>query len=128
VLLAMGIAAGEMFAESEKPHEARVIHGLAASSGLRDGPARRVGGPADFDRIKHGDILVTEATTEAFNILLPLLAGIVTDSGGALSHAAIVAREYGIPGVVGTRDATVRIPDGARVSVNGDTGEVTILE
>ena len=51
-------------------------------------------------------MLVTESTTEAFNILLPLLGGIVTDSGGLLSHAAIVAREYGIPGVVGTREAT----------------------
>ena len=53
---------------------------------------------------------------------------IVTDSGGALSHAAIVSREYGIPGVVGTRDATVRIPDGTRVLVDGDAGTVTVLE
>ena len=51
-------------------------------------------------------MLVTESTTEAFNILLPLLGAIVTDAGGLLSHSAIVAREYGIPGVVGTRDAT----------------------
>jgi pyruvate,water dikinase len=94
---------------------------------VTEGPARRVNGPADFDRILQGDVLVTEATTEAFNILLPLLGAIVTDSGGALSHAAIVAREYGIPGVVGTRDATVQIPDGARVRVDGGTGEVTVL-
>ena len=127
LLRAMGIAMGEMFAVSEQPHEQSVIRGLSASAGVREGPARRVNGPADFDRIKQGDILVTEATTEAFNILLPLLNGIVTDSGGALSHAAIVAREYGIPGVVGTRDATVQIPDGAQVRVNGDTGEVTVL-
>ena len=127
VLRAMGLAAGEMFGESALPHEETVIRGLAASTGVREGPARRVSGPSDFDRIKQGDVLVTEATTEAFNILLPLLAGIVTDSGGALSHAAIVAREYGIPGVVGTRDATARIADGAWVSVNGDTGEVTVL-
>ena len=124
---AIGIAMGEMFAVSEQPHEQSVIRGLSASSGVREGPARRVSGPADFDRIKKGDILVTEATTEAFNILLPLLNGIVTDSGGALSHAAIVAREYGIPGVVGTRDATVQIPDGVQVRVDGDAGEVTVL-
>ena len=67
-------------------------------------------------------------TTEAFNILLPLLGGIVTDSGGLLSHSAIVAREYGIPGVVGTRTATRRIADGARVRVDGNKGEVTVLE
>ena len=61
-------------------------------------------GPTEFDRIVQGDVLVTESTTEAFNILLPLLGAIVTDAGGLLSHSAIVAREYGIPGVVGTRE------------------------
>jgi pyruvate,water dikinase len=85
-----------------------------------------VSGPADFDRIAQGDVLVTESTTEAFNILLPLLGALVTDSGGLLSHAAIVAREYAIPGVVGTRDATQRIPDGTLVRVDGDAGEVTV--
>ena len=69
-----------------------------------------------------------QSTTEAFNILLPLLGAIVTDSGGLLSHSAIVAREYGIPGVVGTREATERIADGMRVRVDGDAGEVTVLE
>ena len=72
-------------------------------------------------------MLLTEATTEAFNILLPLLSAIVTDSGGALSHAAIVSREYGIPGVVGTRDATERIAEGTLVRVDGDAGTVTVL-
>jgi len=56
-----------------------------------------------------------------------MLGGIVTDRGGALSHAAIVAREYGIPGVVGTREATSKIPDGGRVRVDGTNGEVTVL-
>ena len=74
-----------------------------------------------------GDVLVTPATTEAFNILLPLLGAIVTDAGGLLSHAAIVSREYGIPGVVGTREGTGLIPDGAQVRVDGDKGEVTVL-
>ena len=61
-----------------------------------------------------------------FRILLPLLGAIVTDSGGRLSHSAIVAREYGIPGVVGTREATERIPDGTLVRVDGNIGEVTV--
>jgi pyruvate,water dikinase len=127
LLAAIGTAMGEMFAVSEEEHSETMIRGLGASAGQREGIARRVAGPTDFDRIQRGDVLLTEATTEAFNILLPLLSAIVTDSGGALSHAAIVSREYGIPGVVGTRDATVRIPDGTRVLVDGDAGTVTVL-
>jgi pyruvate,water dikinase len=126
VLAAVGISMGELFGSSETPHEENVLHGLAASGGVYEGPARRISGPAEFDRIVQGDVLVTESTTEAFNILLPLLGAIVTDSGGLLSHSAIVAREYGIPGVVGTRDGTGRIPDGARVRVDGDAGEVSV--
>ncbi len=121
------IALGHVFGSSEAKHEAKVLHGLAASKGVYEGPARRVSNAAEFARIVKGDILVTESTTEAFNILLPLLGGIVTDNGGLLSHAAIVSREYGIPGVVGTREATQRIADGARLRVDGDSGEVTVL-
>jgi pyruvate,water dikinase len=121
------IAMDAMFAPSAAPHEEQTLRGLAASGGVYEGPARRVAGPTEFDRIVEGDVLLTESTTEAFNILLPLLGAIVTDSGGLLSHSAIVAREYGIPGVVGTRDGTDRIPDGARVRVDGDAGEVTVL-
>ena len=128
LMAALGTAMGEMFAVSEEAHEDAVIRGLGASAGTREGIARRVAGPSDFDRIQQGDVLLTEATTEAFNILLPLLSAIITDSGGALSHAAIIAREYGIPGVVGTRDATAQIADGARVRVDGDAGSVTVLE
>src|SRR4051812_30174813 len=126
VMRAVGTALGELFGSSEAPHEENLLRGLAASGGVYEGPARRVSGPSDFDRIVQGDVLVTESTTEAFNILLPLLGAIVTDAGGLLSHSAIVAREYGIPGVVGTRDATEHIPDGTRVRVDGDAGEVTV--
>ncbi|HZN90362.1 MAG TPA: PEP-utilizing enzyme [Thermoleophilaceae bacterium] len=128
VMRAIGIVIGEMFGSSEEQHEERLVRGLAASPGSYEGPARRVAGPDEFDRIVQGDVLVTESTSEAFNILLPLLGGIVTDSGGLLSHAAIVAREYGIPGVVGTREATQLIPDGTRVRVDGVAGEVSVLE
>jgi pyruvate,water dikinase len=127
VMRAMGIAMAEMFVDSQAEHEEHVVRGLAASRGVYEGPARRVSNPAEFDRITKGDVLVTESTTEAFNILLPLLGAIVTDSGGLLSHSAIVAREYGIPGVVGTREATERIADGTRVRVDGDSGEVAVL-
>ena len=121
------IALGHVFGSSEAQNEEKVLYGLAASKGVYEGPARRVSGPSEFGRIAKGDVLVTESTTEAFNILLPLLGGIVTDNGGLLSHAAIVSREYGIPGVVGTREATERIADGMRVRVDGDAGEVTVL-
>jgi pyruvate,water dikinase len=124
---AVGIGMEAIFVPSAEEHEEPVLHGLAASVGVYEGPARRVSGPSEFDRIQPGDVLVTESTSEAFNILLPLLGAIVTDAGGLLSHPAIVAREYGIPGVVGTRDATDRIADGARVRVDGDQGEVTVL-
>jgi len=124
---ATGVALNALFGSSEAAHEKHMLRGLAASRGVYEGPARRVSHPAEFDRINKGDVLVTESTTEAFNILLPLLGAIVTDSGGLLSHSAIVAREYGIPGVVGTREATERIADGARVRVDGDAGEVTVL-
>src|SRR3954452_3733625 len=126
VMRAMGIAMGALFGSSEAPHDENMLRGLAASGGVYEGPARRVAGPTEFDRIVQGDVLVTESTTEAFNILLPLLGAIVTDSGGLLTHSAIVAREYGIPGVVGTRNATDLIPDGTRVRVDGDAGEVTV--
>ena len=127
IMRATGIALGHLFGSSEAEHEEHLLRGLAASRGVYEGPARRVSGPSEFDRIVKGDVLVTESTTEAFNILLPLLGAIVTDSGGLLSHSAIVAREYGIPGVVGTREATARIADGTRVRVDGDAGEVAVL-
>jgi pyruvate,water dikinase len=127
IMAAVFVAIGALFGSSEAPHEERMLRGLAASRGVYEGPARRVSHPSEFDRIVRGDVLVTESTTEAFNILLPLLGAIVTDSGGLLSHSAIVAREYGIPGVVGTREATERIADGVRVRVDGNAGEVTVL-
>jgi pyruvate,water dikinase len=127
LMRATGIALGHVFGSSQAKNEEKVLYGLAASKGVYEGPARRVSGPSEFGRIVRGDVLVTESTSEAFNILLPLLGGIVTDNGGLLSHAAIVSREYGIPGVVGTREATERIADGVRVRVDGDAGEVTVL-
>lgn len=121
------ISLGHIFKSAQTQNEDRILYGLAASKGVYVGPARRVSGPSQFGRIAKGDVLITESTTEAFNILLPLLGGIVTDNGGLLSHAAIVSREYGIPGVVGTREATERIADGVLVRVDGDAGEVTVL-
>jgi pyruvate,water dikinase len=127
VMRAIMIGLGHVFGSSQAQNEDRILYGIAASKGVYEGPARRVSGPSEFGQIVKGDVLVTESTTEAFNILLPLLGGIVTDNGGLLSHAAIVSREYGIPGVVGTREATGRIANGVLVRVDGDAGEVTVL-
>lgn len=108
------------------PDEVRIT-GIAVNNGLYEGIARVVANSGEFNRIQPGDVLVTKNTSAAFNAVLPLLGALVTDRGGALSHAAIMAREYGIPAIVSTRVATQRIPDGARIRVDGISGEVTIL-
>jgi pyruvate,water dikinase len=123
---AIGSAIHALFASSETESEAAVVRGIGASPGVYTGTARLVSGPAAFDRLQRGDVLVTPTTTESFNIVLPLLGAIVTDAGGLLSHAAIVSREYGIPGVVGCRDATALIADGSQVRVDGTAGEVFV--
>jgi pyruvate,water dikinase len=102
------------------------LRGVGTSGGAYSGPARVVRTTADFDRVRPGDVLVASASSPGFNVILPLISAVVTDSGGLLSHAAIVAREAGIPGVVGCGDATARIPDGTVVRVDADTGEVLI--
>jgi len=124
---AIGSAIDALFSSSQTESETAVVRGTGASPGEYTGTARLIAGPAEFGRLRRGDVLVTATTTESFNIVLPLLGAIVTDSGGLLSHAAIVSREYGIPGVVGCRDATALIAEGARVRVDGTAGEVFVL-
>jgi pyruvate,water dikinase len=105
-------------------------HGLAgagASPGVAVGIARVVAGVEDFARVQPGDVLVAATTTPAWTPLFPSLAALVTDTGGILSHAAVVAREYRIPAVVGAAGATAAIPDGARVRVDGTSGEIVLL-
>ena len=104
-----------------------VLGGHGISTGRYEGPARVIRGPQDFHRIAAGDVLVARVTAAGYNAILPMLGAVVTDRGGPLCHTAVVAREFGIPGVVGTGDATERIPDGGRVRVDGDAGTVEIL-
>ena len=104
-----------------------VIRGTGASGGQVTAQARVLGGPADFGRMRPGDVLVAGITTPAWTSLFPMASAVVTDVGGPLSHSSIVAREYGIPAVLGTAVATRRIPDGARIHVDGDAGTVTLL-
>ena len=103
------------------------IRGIAASPGVAEGRARLVSGPSDFARVEPGDVLVVTTTTPAWTPLFPSLAALVTAIGGILSHAAVVAREYRLPAVVGAQNALEALPDGARVRVDGSTGAVVVL-
>jgi phosphohistidine swiveling domain-containing protein len=124
---AIEIVMGEMFAARDKQTSAAKISGHAASPGEFVGVARLVLDPQDMARVRKGDVLITRSTAPSYNALLPLLSGIVTDRGGTLSHAAVVAREYGIPAVVGTGNATELIRDGARIRIDGARGTVEVL-
>ena len=103
------------------------LKGLPASPGVVEGIARYVQSPAEFDKIEKGDILVCKMTNPAWVVSFSKIAGLVTDTGGATSHPAVVSREFGIPCVVGTTKATRTIESGMRIRVNGSTGIVDIL-
>jgi phosphohistidine swiveling domain-containing protein len=124
---AVEAAIAALFLEPEAKVTETTLGGLAVSPGTYEGTARLVTDPSQFGRLRRGDVLVTRATSATFNVVLPLLGAIVTDRGGQLCHAAIVARESGLPAVVGTKLATSLIPDGARIRVDGTTGVVTVL-
>ena len=122
----MGIKTDAFMAASadEQAHDA--LKGVAASPGQVAAPARVLHGPEDFHQMQPGDILVAEITTPAWTPLFAMAAGVVTDVGGPLSHGSIVAREYGIPAVLGTGVATQRIHSGQVIAVDGDAGLVTL--
>jgi pyruvate,water dikinase len=103
------------------------IKGLPASPGVVEGPARYVSSLEEFDQVKDGDILVCRMTNPAWVVLFTKIKGLVTEAGGAVSHPAVVAREFGIPAVVGTGNAGERIKTGDRIRVNGATGVVEVL-
>jgi len=105
-----------------------LIKGIGASPGRVTGAARVICGPEEFALMKPGDILVAKITTPAWTPLFALASGVVTDVGGPLSHSSIVAREYGIPAVLGTGEATRRIRSGQRVTVDGSSGVVKVDE
>jgi phosphohistidine swiveling domain-containing protein len=104
-----------------------VIVGIGVTHGTAEGRARLIGGVDDLLDLEEGEVAVAASTSEAFNSVLHLVAGIVTDHGSHACHAAIVAREMGFPAVVGTVDATSRITTGDRVRLDGAKGEVTVL-
>ncbi len=105
-----------------------VLKGLGASAGVVEGVARVLDSPAQLADLRPGEILVAAITTPAFTPLFAMAKAVVTDVGGMLSHSSIVAREYGIPAVLGTGVATRRIATGDRIRVDGTAGVVTLLD
>jgi pyruvate,water dikinase len=106
---------------------AQEVSGIAGSPGVVEGVARVVRTVADFDEVAEGDVLVCQMTNPAWVVLFTKIAGLVTDTGGTTSHPAVLAREFGIPAVVGTSEATRRISTGDRIRVDGTAGVVEIL-
>lgn len=104
-----------------------VVSGTPGSAGVAEGPVRIVNSPAEFSKLQAGDVLVAAYTNPTWTALFQRAAAVVVDTGGAGSHAAIVAREYGVPAVMGTRDGTRRLQDGQRVRVDGGAGRVFVL-
>ena len=110
------------------PGHGKLLTGLPCGNGRATGPVCIVHGPADFAKLHRGDILVCPATAPAWTPLFGIAGALVTDVGSPLSHAAIVAREYGLPAVVATGRATTTLRDGQWVTVNGDAGWVAAAE
>ena len=102
------------------------VKGLGANNGTVTGVARVINGFSDTDRLREGDILVTRFTDTGWTPKFAVLSGIVTEYGGILCHAAVVAREYGIPAIVCCKDAMSRIRDGQTITIDGATGVVIL--
>ncbi|MBO3130380.1 PEP/pyruvate-binding domain-containing protein [Dermatophilus congolensis] len=104
------------------------ITGTPGSPGTATGPVRLITGPETFDRLQPGDVLVCQYTDPSWTPLFALASAVVADTGGRLSHAAIVAREYGIPAVMGAGNATTTLRDDDVVTVDGSSGTVALAE
>jgi pyruvate,water dikinase len=119
---------GEMLSGSYRRSglPAGALVGLAVSSGIVEGRARVVLDMAEA-RLAPGDILVTAYTDPSWTPLFVAISGLVTEVGGLMTHGAVIAREYGLPAVVGVEDATRRIRDGEWIRVNGTEGWVEVI-
>ena len=104
------------------------LSGIGCSAGSVRGRARVITQISDASNLKSGEILVVPFTDPGWTPLFGLASGVVTETGGLLSHAALISREYGIPSVLNVSDATVLIPDGAMVEIDGTEGRVTVLK
>jgi pyruvate,water dikinase len=111
----------------EEVGDANELQGTGASAGVVRGPARVALGSEDFERIQRGDIIVCPSSNPSWVPVFAIAAGLVTNTGGVLAHAAVVAREFGLPAVVGVAGATDKIPDGRMVEIDGTAGTVRLL-
>ena len=100
------------------------VTGIPASPGGYTGPVRVIRNEAEFERLRAGDVLVCSVTSPVWSVLFPSVGALVTDTGGTLSHPAIIAREYGVPAVVATGNGTSALHDGQVVTVDGTAGTV----
>ncbi len=112
----------------ERRQDGPVVEGIAASGGRYTGPARVVRHEGELAKVQPGDILVCPATSPAWSPVFPSIGALVTDTGGILSHAAIIAREFYIPAVVATGNTTDLFTDGQMITVDGDAGQVRAAE
>lgn len=108
--------------------DSEILKGFPGASGIVEGNVRVLHRPEDGEQLQHGEILVAASTNIGWTPLFPKASAIITDVGAPLSHAAIVARELGIPAVVGCGNATMRLKTGDRVLVNGGQGRIQILQ
>ncbi len=113
-----------MYPAKSSGEDVTVLSGTGGSGGLVTARARVVTGPEDFSTFEAGEVLVASITTPAYTPLFAIASGVVTDIGGVLSHGSIVAREYAIPAVLGTGDATRMIHNGDQITVDGSAGKV----
>jgi len=118
-----------IFGRPQAPIEeqAKSFKGYAASAGRYTGKVKVISGQEDFGKLQKGDVLVCKTTTPLWTVLFSLAGALITDAGGILSHASIVAREYKLPAIVGTKAATSLLKDGDQVTVDGTNGIVYIL-
>jgi pyruvate,water dikinase len=120
----LGVKLDGFVAQAESEQQGETLKGVGASAGRVTAPARVLLGPQDFDQMKPGEVLVAAITTPAWTPLFSMASAVVTDIGGPLSHGSIVAREYGIPAVMGTGVATRHIHTGQLITVDGSQGTV----
>jgi pyruvate,water dikinase len=122
----MGVNVEVFLAADDSSQGKNVLKGIGTSPGVVTAAARVLRGPEDFERMQPGEVLVASITTPAWTPLFAIASAVVTEIGGPLSHSSIVAREYGIPAVLGTGVATKRIRSGQTVTVDGGKGIVRL--
>ncbi|MHA2122817.1 MAG: PEP/pyruvate-binding domain-containing protein [Promethearchaeota archaeon] len=121
-----GVAFKETQAKNDPNSD--VLRGIPVSPGTVTSPASLINSPGEFDKMQPDSILVCSMTNPAWTPLFAHATGLVTDMGGILGHGSIVAREYGIPAVVGTGTSTQRVKHGQKITVDGDAGTVALIQ